>query len=412
MKFKTFEALLLNCKALYEAGCAKDRRLTEAFGGDTQIMTEWWDLFISETISTISKDMGDEHEVVDWLFWESMCNNDGYVSFWEDDVEYLGSPQNVWLDLKGKLNEGYSVPKKLEFNENDISTQFSKEDIANAHDTKKMDYDFVNELEKIMLPVITLKASGMQVSREFFEEVTDRFDIDLHEVQKYKSYSLVDERGIFYTMTTTKGIIDIQKNTNVEYIKDEPKSDSADAHRNRKIILLKDKQIQLEDTEKAKKLEKMVIKDLEDGSVSIDGFVQVLVLAMDSVNRPIAKMNKDDFKLLADGIDPWAVIPSHKEVPIPNKDFKDNKEFYDYIKYLFECSGVTVIEVATPLPSEENRFKYELKTRKFESMDFHNEIKDLIHEESIFTIYLYSASFIDAESTKTNYNIRLDWSNK
>ncbi len=81
-----------------------------------------------------------------------------------------------------------------------------------------------------------------------------------------------------------------------------------DAHRNRKIILLKDNQIQLEDKEKAKKLEKMVIKDLEDCSVSIGGFIQSLVLAMDFIS-PKTLMEKDiEEGNLGDGSNPWASI--------------------------------------------------------------------------------------------------------
>jgi len=118
MRYETFESLLLNCKELYDTACIRDKKLQEALGGDSQIMTDWWSKYIEETINIISKDAGDKHEVVDWLFWESMCNNDGYISFWEDDIEYEGSPQNVWLDLKGKLNEGFSKNIKSEFNEN------------------------------------------------------------------------------------------------------------------------------------------------------------------------------------------------------------------------------------------------------------------------------------------------------
>ena len=111
MKFKTFEALLNNAKDLYETACTRDRQLQDALGGDTQVMTDFWDKHITGILDSIGLEynLGKEDDTISWLFWDSMCNNDGYMNWEIDGVEYEGSPQNIWLDLENKLTEKYSI---------------------------------------------------------------------------------------------------------------------------------------------------------------------------------------------------------------------------------------------------------------------------------------------------------------
>ena len=125
MKFKSFESLLQNCKNLYDTAQAQDKKIQDALGGDSQVMTAWWESTITETLRIIEVDMNDKHGFVNWLFWENICNQgdqsgDGgngdssdnyssFSSFWKDDIEYIGNPRNVWLELKGKLNEDFST---------------------------------------------------------------------------------------------------------------------------------------------------------------------------------------------------------------------------------------------------------------------------------------------------------------
>lgn len=103
MKLKTFEDTLLALRGLYDSAVAQDCKLEEALGGDTQIASDWWDNYITDSLHIIERDLKDETGIVGWLFWDSMSNSDGYCTFKVDGEEYEGSPKNVWLRLKGKL---------------------------------------------------------------------------------------------------------------------------------------------------------------------------------------------------------------------------------------------------------------------------------------------------------------------
>jgi len=137
MKFKTFESLLQNCLDLYNAGCARDKVLSDAFGGDTNIMTDWWDTFIEETLESIKAELNDDSDTIDWLFWDNMTMNNEpeYQTFEVDGVEYIGNPKNIYLELTGMLDEkiGDTVHKDTS---DDI--KISSENLVKVHDKEKI----------------------------------------------------------------------------------------------------------------------------------------------------------------------------------------------------------------------------------------------------------------------------------
>jgi len=89
---------------------------------------------------------------------------------------------------------------------------------------------------------------------------------------------------------------------------------------------------------------------------------------------------------------------------IIKENFSTDKEFYDYIKYLFECNGINITEVDTP---SGNNYKTEIIY--FDSEDFNSKIKELIYEKNIFSICLYSAGFIENDIKDRLYSMQLDW---
>jgi len=132
MKFKTFESLLQNCIDLYNRGVEQDKKLSSAFGGDSEITQDWWGYPIDDILNSIELEFCDKEERVQWLFWESMLNMEEYADFEIDGIVYEGSPENIWMELKGILNEQFS--KSIPFETN----KFTKEEIVEAHDEKKI----------------------------------------------------------------------------------------------------------------------------------------------------------------------------------------------------------------------------------------------------------------------------------
>jgi len=136
MKFKTFEALLNNCISLYDNATKRDRKISDAIGGDTEVMSDWWDENLVSILDTIALDMGDTTETIDWLFWESMLNRDSYMDFVIDDITYEGSPRNVWLDLKGRLDERYSKPNSKPINKKSPNVSIKEVDMTHIAGTE------------------------------------------------------------------------------------------------------------------------------------------------------------------------------------------------------------------------------------------------------------------------------------
>jgi hypothetical protein len=226
MKYKTFEALLNNCNKLYKDAVEQDYKIQDAFGGDTQVMTDWWDASITETLNIISNDMGDTSEAVDWLFWESMQNDD-YMDFEINGITYEGSPRNIWLDLKGKLDERYSKPKELkedeikevdetEFNWNDMSTFHRTNDIQDYRKRySEIREDMVKEFSEVLKEFMFEHSTEETLHRiaDAFSKVCEKFkasgvlrdysmstnDKKLDMNFKYDSTIMVDE--VFLSMS-------------------------------------------------------------------------------------------------------------------------------------------------------------------------------------------------------------------
>jgi hypothetical protein len=104
MKKETFIKTIENIKDFYDATVLQDKKIQEALGGDTQVMTEWHSKYIEKMLEILSEEMGDTSDTIDWLFWDSVCSMDGeYMTFEIDGNEYLGTPENIWKELKQEL---------------------------------------------------------------------------------------------------------------------------------------------------------------------------------------------------------------------------------------------------------------------------------------------------------------------
>jgi len=270
MKFKTFETLLTNCKELYDEAIQKDKDLEKAFGGDSQIMTDWWSNYIENTINILEKEYNDKTESINWLFWESMCNSDGYMDFENDGVTYEGSPKNIWLELNGMLDErfskdNYKTYKGMRVNPKNGSlytkngfniTQYIYDDVLKRHN-----YDLNN------LKPFEEKIFHYNDCYYVLKSSKDTF------ILEQKSYNIVDE----VDEVNEPNKKDIKQELNeidmTHIVKED--EDMIYAH---KLILLKDKQIQLESIELAKRLEQSVSDDIANEKVTKEDFAKKLEL--------------------------------------------------------------------------------------------------------------------------------------
>lgn len=107
MKYETFKGLIENAKKLYDDAVKRDKRLEDALGNNSVVITDWWGEYIEEIINIIQKEYNDDTDSVSWLFWESVCN-DKYQDFVIDGAIYEGNPFNVWMDLEGELSERFA----------------------------------------------------------------------------------------------------------------------------------------------------------------------------------------------------------------------------------------------------------------------------------------------------------------
>jgi len=157
MKFETFEILLNNCKNLYDTACDRDEKLQNVLGGDTQIMTDWWSKYIEETLKAISLEFGrnpDEDDTIDWLFWDSMCNKDGYLNIEIEEINYVGSPKNIYLMLNNMLDErlGETVHEDVcadeEYREEKLETHFMQTKEIKDNEENEENSDFQEEFKR------------------------------------------------------------------------------------------------------------------------------------------------------------------------------------------------------------------------------------------------------------------------
>lgn len=237
MKYKTFEGLLQNCLDLYNTGIERDKTLEKAIGGDTQIFTDWWDTFITETINSIKYELNDKSDFVDWLFWDNMTTGceSKYQSFTVDGIEYVGNSKNIYLELTGMLDErfGKTVHKDIcvdELHEKDINhivkdgSPWSKVSSPELH------------VEKV-----EVKEQDRNLDSEYTVEQSDEIEAETTPEAKEEAE---------------------EKVTNI--LKDEIK-------KFHKMLLLKDKQIELESTVLAQLLE-IDVQDVLKNNCNIDEF--------------------------------------------------------------------------------------------------------------------------------------------
>jgi hypothetical protein len=113
MKKETFIATINLIKSFYDEVIEQDKKLEEAIGGDTRIMSDWHSKYMEDMLEILTKEMDDEGEMVDWLFWESMCSYSGPNSFEVEGVSYKGTPENVYDYLVNELKEENSIVETM-----------------------------------------------------------------------------------------------------------------------------------------------------------------------------------------------------------------------------------------------------------------------------------------------------------
>jgi len=142
MKFSTFESILENCLSLYNKANEQDEKLSEAFGSDTVVMTDWWSKYIEDNIAALEKEFND-HGAIEWLFWESMTTKE-YLTFEENGIIYIGNPKNIWLDLNGMLDEKYGdvlSDEDSEPSEQSEPSEPSEPSVLSYSEEKEEEYD-------------------------------------------------------------------------------------------------------------------------------------------------------------------------------------------------------------------------------------------------------------------------------
>jgi hypothetical protein len=84
----------------YERNIKYDQRLTEAFGGDTTVITD--NPTLEKMVDIIQKEF-DDKELVDWYVWEVLVwksKDQDYPSINVDGVDIEATPQNIYKILK------------------------------------------------------------------------------------------------------------------------------------------------------------------------------------------------------------------------------------------------------------------------------------------------------------------------
>jgi len=95
MKFETFKGILENLYNLLENGRNKNKAISEALGGDSNVYMDWYSKYVEDTINLISKDLNDDSELIDWFFWETECGNNK-LTFSHKDKIYEPTYENIW----------------------------------------------------------------------------------------------------------------------------------------------------------------------------------------------------------------------------------------------------------------------------------------------------------------------------
>ena len=113
MKKETFIQTINLIKNFYDEVVTQDKKLEEAIGGDTRIMSDWHSKYMEDMLDILAKEMNDEGEMVDWLFWESICSYSGPSSFEVQGVTYKGTPENVYDYLVKELKEENSIVETM-----------------------------------------------------------------------------------------------------------------------------------------------------------------------------------------------------------------------------------------------------------------------------------------------------------
>lgn len=106
MTKEQFVELMNICLEQYNLDSNKSKELEKFCGEDSNIILTT--PMIDKTLEFIIKEMNDESEWVEWLFYENMVHN-CTSKFYVCDIEYDGTPENVWEHLKGNLENTWKL---------------------------------------------------------------------------------------------------------------------------------------------------------------------------------------------------------------------------------------------------------------------------------------------------------------
>jgi len=136
MKFATFDKQITELKKFYDEACARDTKIQEALGGDTQVMTDWWSSALDGILDTIKSefDLPENDDTIDWLFYDCVCN-DEEMTFEYEGINYIGNTKNVYLSLTGMLDERFGEQASENKEEAEIVPE---QDNLHIRDNEKM----------------------------------------------------------------------------------------------------------------------------------------------------------------------------------------------------------------------------------------------------------------------------------
>jgi hypothetical protein len=98
MKLETFKSIIESLLKLYRDSSNRDKEFQKIFGSDTYLITDWYDEHIMEVLNSLSTELNDKDEFIQWLFWESLLDSK-ISSFYINEVEYKGTIENVYFML-------------------------------------------------------------------------------------------------------------------------------------------------------------------------------------------------------------------------------------------------------------------------------------------------------------------------
>jgi len=93
MDFETFKKMIELGVSTYKESYKKDKLLSEAFGGDTNVVTNL--TFLDELTEIIKENMKDDEEWVDYLVFENLITDDYNENDLKIDIKGVKYPVTI-----------------------------------------------------------------------------------------------------------------------------------------------------------------------------------------------------------------------------------------------------------------------------------------------------------------------------